>query len=146
MRRRKLGLDDAATTPLPDAGVELDAGKALGLDGQLKRVKTQLAQHELDRRRGAFIERAAVLEMLVARATGFRKALRTAGRRLASRIVGMVDPVEIQTAIDEEHDRILWDAYGKLPGELRTDDKKKSRRGKRNQMAADDASRIRTDR
>lgn len=108
-----------------------------------RKAKADLAQHELARRKGAFVEHSAVLEMLATRAAVFRKALRGTGRRLAPRLAGLTDVLEIRGLIEDALDDVLWEAYGKPPIELSGQRKKKQRA---EQGRADDVAQVRLDR
>lgn len=84
---------------------------------ELQKAKAALAQHELARRRGEFIERSQVSDMLAARAAALSKAHAIAARRLAAQVTGMLDQLEVQEIIRTELERIQWEAYGRGPGD-----------------------------
>lgn len=80
--------------------------------------RIQFGEINLRRLRGELVERDQVAAMLVARANGFRRALRSVGRRLGRQCANKDSPREVQLLIETELDRILWAAYGRPATEL----------------------------
>lgn len=84
--------------------------KPTSLEDRFRRAKAELAEHELDRRRGEFVERSRVEAMFAARATFLRKQFAAIERRLVSRL-GL--DLAQRDVIREELDRVLWQCYGR---------------------------------
>lgn len=123
----------AAERSKPDrADVRSDGGRGIHSRDPLREARTKREQiraaidgFELRIKRGEFVSRAKVDDMLASRMIGFRRELRTAGRRLAHELVDRRDPAEIQAIVERELDRILWSAYGRPAAELGTDTPKR---------------------
>lgn len=84
--------------------------KPTSLEDRFRQAKAELAEHELERRRGVFVDRARVESMFVARAAFLRKQFAAIERRLVSRL-GL--DLAARDVIREELDRVLWQCYGR---------------------------------
>lgn len=116
----KSGAADRTTNGAPAVGpvADLGTGKHPSLD-PLKTARTtreelriEREQIELEKLRGNVIERDQVAVLLATRMRLFRRRLRSIGRKLCRELTNVEDPREIQRRIDEEHDGVLWEAYG----------------------------------
>lgn len=107
----------------PDTGLPLAPDPLKEAKTERERLRSEREQIELARMRGETVPRADVSRMLVARATAMRRALRSLGRRFGRRFANIESPRQIQRELEAEIDRILMQAYGRPPDELKPPDR-----------------------